>query len=201
MGSYIEVQPKMAEPEKPREIKFHYIKSNFFRTIHSEGVIGGVTPFSSIVINFYSERQSIPQIVTHELREDLTLGKEIERSGREGVIREVEVSVSMNLLAAKALKDWLDLRLKEAEEAAVFQFDFQKVDRTVHGDGQNVTVYDVVTVHCPEVDNYGHCEVRIHRGGVALKENKINRTAKNKFKLSMSKALHLVRKPTDIPMA
>jgi len=108
----------MGEPEeKPKQINFHYIRSNFFRTVHSEGVLGGLTPFSSIVMNFYSERQVIPRIVTHELNPDMSLGKEIKKDSREGIIREVEISVSMNLQAARALKEWLEARLKEAEEA------------------------------------------------------------------------------------
>jgi hypothetical protein len=82
---------------------------------------------------------------------------------------------------------------------AVFQFDFNQVDKTVRGDGENVTVYDVVMVHCPDYDNYSHCKVRIHRGGVALKENKVNSTAKKKFKLSMSKCLRIVRLANDMP--
>jgi hypothetical protein len=82
---------------------------------------------------------------------------------------------------------------------AVFQFDFAHVDKTVQGDGQNVTVYDVVMIHCPDPDNYAHCEVRIHRNGVALREHKINSTAKKKFKLSMSKALRLTRPANMMP--
>ena len=82
---------------------------------------------------------------------------------------------------------------------AVFQFDFEEVDKTVQGNGENVTVYDVVMIHCPYDNNYAQCEVRIHRDGIALKENKINSTAKNKFKMSMSKALRLARPANDIP--
>lgn len=107
----------MGEPEKPKEIKFHYIKSNFFRTVHCDGVLGGLTPHPNIIMNFYSERQAIPRIVTQEIRPDMTLGQEIKKVGREGIVREVEISISMSLPTAQALRDWLNLRLKEVEEA------------------------------------------------------------------------------------
>jgi len=84
---------------------------------------------------------------------------------------------------------------------AVFQFDFNEVDKKIKGDGQDATVYDVVMIHCPLVDNYAHCEVRILRNGKAMKEAQINRTAKGKFKLSMSRCLHIARPPYSMPQS
>lgn len=107
----------MGEPEKPQSIQFHYIKSQFFRTVHADGAIGGMTPHADIVANFYSERQPIPKIVTQEIKPDMTLGQELKKVCLEGIVREVEISVSMSVLTAQALRDWLDLQLKGVEEA------------------------------------------------------------------------------------
>lgn len=107
----------MGEPDKPKQISFHYIKSNFFRTVHSDGVLGGLTPFADIIMNFYSERQAIPTRVVQEIKPDMTLGQEVEKIVKDGVVREVEISISMNIQVAQALRDWLDTRIKEVQEA------------------------------------------------------------------------------------
>src|SRR6266567_4154239 len=108
----------MREPPSPSKIKFHYIKSNFFRTVRSDGVIGGLNPHADIVMNFYSERQPIPTEVVHEIKPDtMMLGSEVGRKMREGIVREVEISISMNEVIATALRDWLSDRIKETHEA------------------------------------------------------------------------------------
>jgi len=107
----------MGEPEKPQSIQFHYIKSQFFRTVHADGAIGGITPHADITVNFYSERQPIPKIVTQELKPDMTLGQELKKDCLEGIVREVEISVSMSVQTAQALRNWIDGQLKGIEEA------------------------------------------------------------------------------------
>lgn len=107
----------MTEPTNPTGIRFHYIKSNFFRTVRSDGMIGGLNPHGDIVVNFYSERQPIPTQVVQEIKADMTLGSELDRKIREGIVREVEISISMNVQVAQAFRDWLSERIREFEEA------------------------------------------------------------------------------------
>lgn len=91
------------------EIEFHYIKSNSFRAVHCDGVWGGTTPRGYITMNFYSERAPIPNRLKHAVEPDGRVGKEIAegRITREGIIREVEVEVIMDLEMAKSVVDWL----------------------------------------------------------------------------------------------
>jgi hypothetical protein len=63
-----------------QSIHFHYIKSQFVRTVHADGAIGGITPHADIIVNFYSERQPIPKMVTQELKSDMTLGQEFSKA-------------------------------------------------------------------------------------------------------------------------
>jgi hypothetical protein len=100
-------------------IQFQYIKSNLFRVIHADGVIGGPAPRNQLYINFYSERLAIPQQQTYELKPNRTLGKEIEsaRISRGGVVREVEAAVVFDIRSAHALHQWLGERLKEFDNA------------------------------------------------------------------------------------
>src|SRR5438874_1780807 len=97
-------------------VRFDYIKSNLFRVIHADGVVGGLTPRLDIHMDFWSERFPIPQRVVHTLTDDGTLGEELktERLTREGIVREVEAGVVLDLEVAKAFREWLTDRIAEA---------------------------------------------------------------------------------------
>ena len=98
---------------EPPRITIHNIKSPFFRTVHADGLFGGVTPHGYIQMSFWNERAPIPQIIEHEIESNGTLGKEIEASriGKTGLVREVDVDVIMNLETAIAVKKWLDEKI------------------------------------------------------------------------------------------
>lgn len=99
----------------PSSIDFYYIKSNSFRVVHGDGVWGGTTPRGYIAINFFSERSPIPQKLTHEIT-PTGLGDETGREWREGIIREVEVEVLVDLDTAKSLIPWLEGHISALEE-------------------------------------------------------------------------------------
>jgi hypothetical protein len=95
-------------------VTFHYIKSAFFRVIHTDGVLGGATPQGHIHIAVFSERPAIPQVATHKLvvnGDSATLGEEIERVGKEGIVRELETDLLMTREVAQRLYSWLGERL------------------------------------------------------------------------------------------
>ena len=101
----------MTEKQK---IPFHYIKSNFFRVIHADGAVGGVTPSGDIFFSLWSQRNPIPKLVVHELGEEGTLGEELlsERETRQGLVREVEIGVGMSPETARGLVEWLTKKLE-----------------------------------------------------------------------------------------
>jgi hypothetical protein len=107
------------ETEIPSTLSFHHIKSNYFRVIHADGVWGGVTPHLDIQMAFFSERTPIPQLVKHSVGPD-GLGEELksERVAREGIVREIEASIVVDVEVAKVLRAWLDDKIKQAEEIA-----------------------------------------------------------------------------------
>ena len=96
----------MAE-ESSEELEFHYIKSNNFRVVHGDGVWGGATPRGYVAMSFYSERFPIPQKLVHDLGSNRAVGQEIGRDSKEGIIREVEVEVILDLDMAKSVVTWL----------------------------------------------------------------------------------------------
>jgi hypothetical protein len=101
---------------RPVEVAFDYIKSNFFRSARADGVWGGINGHLDVVMAFYSERPSIPQHVVHTI-EGNVLGDELpeKRVGRDAIIREVEICVSMDLSVAKVFREWLDTQIKNVE--------------------------------------------------------------------------------------
>lgn len=112
----------MSSPSSPdnhpaQKIKFDYIKSNLFRTTHADGAWAGTNGFSDLILSFYNERTPIPKQTVHQLVDQHTLGEEIieERIARDAVVREVEVSVSMSLEIAKALRTLLNNQIEAIE--------------------------------------------------------------------------------------
>ena len=99
---------EQAEPERPTEIEFHFIKGNFFRVIHIDGAYGGVTPRAEIHMCVYNERGAIPTKTVHKVSKD-GFGDEIraQRKGKSGFIREMECDLVMTVSTAEALQAWL----------------------------------------------------------------------------------------------
>lgn len=103
-------------PEDSQALMFHYIKNPNFRVIHADGAIGGITPSKFIHFSLYSERPAIPQTITHKLNPDGTLGEVTSSTGKQGMIREMDVDIIVNLEAARSLRDWLDQTIHALEE-------------------------------------------------------------------------------------
>ena len=101
----------------PSSITLHYVKSNYFRVIHADGAIGGFTPRGEIFFSLYSERAHLPDVAVQAV-ENGQLGKEVieQRKGSEGILRELEVGVVMDVNVAKSLVTWLEERIKVAEQ-------------------------------------------------------------------------------------
>jgi hypothetical protein len=102
----------MSEKTSPNAVKFHLVKGNFFRVIHADGAIGGITPAREIFLSLFSERGAIPQLIEQSINADGSLGEEIKRSGKDGIVREIEVGVMLNAQTAQRIAEWL---LKQAE--------------------------------------------------------------------------------------
>jgi hypothetical protein len=111
-------ESKQKDAQNPEKVRFHFIKSASFRVIHADGAWGGLTPQGNIHMALYNERNPIPQLIAHKINPSGSLGKEIkeERIARNGLVREVEVDVIMNLPTARALDTWLQEKIKSAEE-------------------------------------------------------------------------------------
>jgi hypothetical protein len=96
-------------------VVFEYIKSQFFRVIHADGAIGGITPHGNIHFALYSDRGAIPRALVYRRGKDGSIGEQLadQTVVRPGVIREMDVDVVLSSSAAESLHSWLGDRLKE----------------------------------------------------------------------------------------
>jgi hypothetical protein len=102
----------------PNKLRIEYKKSQSFRVIHADGAYGGTSPRLQLFIAFYSERFPIPTVLTYETSETGAPAREItaERESKEGLFREVEVGVTLDIAAAKGFLGWLTEQVAELEK-------------------------------------------------------------------------------------
>ena len=98
-------------------LEFHNKINPGYRQIHADGILGGITPKGLININFFSERFPIPKSTFYEFIAEKKLIKEIKHSddSKEGIIREFEFGVYLEINAAKELSNWLLDKINEYE--------------------------------------------------------------------------------------
>jgi hypothetical protein len=96
-------------------VAFDYIKGQFFRVVHADGVIGSVTPTGHIHMAIFSERPAIPRRLVMGIDKAGQPTEIIpnETVSRDSIIREIDVDVHMSLLSARSIQQWLDERIKE----------------------------------------------------------------------------------------
>jgi hypothetical protein len=108
----------MPANQLPSSIKFHYIKGNFFRVVHVDGAIGGLTPSRDIFVSLFSQRAPIPQMIELTVSPEGNLGSELKRETKEGVVREMEVGLALSAKAARDLGNFLLEQAKLYEESS-----------------------------------------------------------------------------------
>lgn len=104
----------------PTEVAFDYVKSEFFRVVHSDGVIGGITPPGNLHFAFYSERPPIPKRAVHKVSPTGQLGEQVPEKAviRDAFIREMDVDVVMSLAVAESFHAWLGQRIEDLKKVA-----------------------------------------------------------------------------------
>src|ERR1035437_6274980 len=107
---------KSDKPESLKTIDLNYLKTHSYRTYFTSGAFGGITPKGQVYMELYVERGVTPQIVTHQINENGSLGKEVKRDGKVGVIREIECGVIFDIETAKTMKKWLEDRINDYDK-------------------------------------------------------------------------------------
>jgi hypothetical protein len=96
------------------EVAFDYIKSQYFRVIHADGIMGGPTPQGYVHFAFYSERPPLPRRQVHKVT-PTGLGDVIPEKtvARDAIVREMDVDVIMKIDVAEQFHQWLGQRIQE----------------------------------------------------------------------------------------
>lgn len=97
----------------PASVKFDFVKSSLFRTIHVDGAVGGITPQMGVYMSLFNERQPLPRQTTYVVQGNGQIGDEILelRDSRDAVVREMEVGIVMSLETAEAVLNWLQINV------------------------------------------------------------------------------------------
>ncbi len=105
---------KISNQKSEEVIIFEYIKSNFFRVVHADGAIGGVTPEGNLHLAFFSDRPAIPKMQVFKRNPDGSLGNILNEHTvvRPGIIREMDVDIVISREAARSLVSWLNQNLE-----------------------------------------------------------------------------------------
>ena len=101
----------------PTSIKIHYRKANFFRVVHVDGALGGITPTRNIFVSLFNQRNPLPRLIEQQFFPDGTLGEEIDRKGKSGVFREMEVGLVLTAPVARELAKFLLAQATLLEES------------------------------------------------------------------------------------
>jgi hypothetical protein len=105
--------------ERPSEkLRIEYINSHSYRMVRADGAFCGTSPRLELFISFYNERFPIPRVLVYQATDSGTPGEEIleDRESKEGIIREVEVGITMDLPTAKSFAAWLTQKVGELEK-------------------------------------------------------------------------------------
>ncbi len=102
----------------PADVRFYYERSPQMRTIHVDGIFGGVTSHGQIQMMPFFEAWRIPTSVAHRLSPDGAVGPELvdkRQIENFGMVRELEVRLVFDLERAKSFRKWLDDKIAVLE--------------------------------------------------------------------------------------
>ncbi|WP_243374282.1 hypothetical protein [Geotalea sp. SG265] len=104
--------------DKKNELKFKYVFDNAYNPVYVNGAHGGVTPRGELVVNFYLERQPLPNSISHEIAPNGSIGREsaVEPADlHHSFVRYISSGVVLSHQTAEEIHFWLGEKLKEME--------------------------------------------------------------------------------------
>jgi hypothetical protein len=96
----------------PEKVDVRFVRSNFCRVIRVDGAVGGPTAQGNIHMAVYAERQDTPEASEVNLNRESHTARERIVQRPLAYTREIEADLIFTMDIARALRDWLDQRLK-----------------------------------------------------------------------------------------
>jgi hypothetical protein len=112
------------------EITFKYVFNYGFNPSYVNGAQGGFSPRGELVINFYLERQPLPEAITHEITPQGAIGRETTVEPADlasSMVRYIDTGVVMNYENAKVFHAWMGEKLREVEELNKSRTTFENI--------------------------------------------------------------------------
>lgn len=113
---------------KKNEITFKYVFNYGYNPSYVNGAQGGFSPRGEMVINFYLERQPLPEAISHEITPEGAIGRETGVEPEDlsaSMVRFIDTGVVMSYENARIFHSWMGDKLREVEEmhkaAAAFE--------------------------------------------------------------------------------
>ena len=104
---------------KKPEIIFKYVFNYNYNPTYVNGAQGGFSPRGEMVINFYLERQPLPDSISHEITPAGAIGRETAVEPEDlpsSMVRFIDTGVVMSYENAKVFHAWMGEKLREVEE-------------------------------------------------------------------------------------
>ncbi len=103
----------------PLEIQAKYTKTGALPVLHVDGMFGGLTPGSQLYVAFFSEHSQLPEAEILRREPEGDTYRAVAAESLQGVVREVGVEIIMTLPVARAFREWLNVRIKMAEDLGI----------------------------------------------------------------------------------
>ena len=114
---------------KKSQLTFKYVFNYGYNPSYVNGAQGGFSPRGEMVINFYLERQPLPDAITHEITPEGALGPEISADPKDlasSMVRFIDTGVVMSYENAKVFHAWMGEKLREFEEMHRARTEFEQ---------------------------------------------------------------------------
>src|SRR6185369_1888802 len=98
-GQIITHDRRTTMSQKKPEITFKYVFNYGYNPSYVNGAQGGFSPRGEMVINFYLERQPLPEAISHEITSEGAIGKETSVEPKDlaqSMVRYIDTGVVMS---------------------------------------------------------------------------------------------------------
>lgn len=110
------------EEKKEKKLAIRYKTSPNYQTYTADGLYGGFTPEGRLIMDYYVEKWDAPEFTIHKIGDDGKFSNEpIEKRGFEGITREKQFGLILNIHRAYELREWLNQKLKDAEKRGLIE--------------------------------------------------------------------------------